>query len=75
MTKLQMKIEPYAGSDIKDVCNEAVRIAKKLYVDIWFEFNGVQVLARPTDNPLKIVDDFHRSINSKSKHKIATAKS
>lgn len=72
MTAIHLTVEVYAGANIENSCNEAVELAKKTGVDVWFDFNGVRCLARSIDNPEKIVESWHESLARTSTYKTAS---
>jgi sugar/nucleoside kinase (ribokinase family) len=70
---ISIDIKMDAGVAIEDACQQAVEFAEKLGVSIWFDFNGVKVLARETgDNPKNIVQSYHEVIKSSHSIKIAS---
>ena len=62
MSVLWLTVEVAPGSDIREVADEAVALANKTGITIWFDFNGVRCLARAGDNPDMIVADFFAQI-------------
>lgn len=68
-----LRLEPFAGTDVRDVASEMCQLADRIGVRCEVMFNGVKLWARPGDNPLRLVDAFHEQLKSKHQHKIAQA--
>lgn len=66
-----LQVEPFAGSDIKDVAVELCQLADRVGVRCEAGFNGVKLWARPGDNPLRLVEAFHVELKKPGAHKIA----
>ena len=64
MSSLWLTVEVAPGADISSTCDEAVALASKAEITIWFSFNGVKCLARPNDNPRGIEADWNRVFDS-----------
>ena len=62
MSVLWLTVEVAPGSSIREAADEAVSLATKTGLSIWFDFNGVRCLARTGDRPTAIVDDFYMQI-------------
>lgn len=62
MSVLWLTVEVAPGSSIQEAAPEAVALANKTGITIWFDFNGVRCLARAGDNPDMIVADFFAQI-------------
>ena len=58
MSVLWLTVEVAPGSSINEAAPEAVALANKTGITIWFDFNGVRCLARAGDDPDMIVADF-----------------
>lgn len=43
----KIMLEMYAGCSIERACEDAVRVANTLGIDVEFDFNGVRCLASP----------------------------
>ena len=71
---ITLKVEPFAGTDIRDAACDLCELAGRVGVLVEAQFNGVKLWARPGDNPLKLVDAFHLQLQSKHTHKIAQAR-
>lgn len=65
---LKLELTAYGGAHIKRVCEDAVELAAKLGIDVWFEFNGVHVLARPDDHPLMVEKAWDEALSNHSSH-------
>lgn len=50
MSTLWLTVEVSPGADIKDACRDAVALAGRPGLTIWFDFNGVKCLARAGDD-------------------------
>ena len=68
-----LKVEPIAGTDVRDVASELVQLAERIGVLCEANFNGVKLWARPGDNPLRLADAYHEQLQSNLPHKIAQA--
>ena len=69
-----LRVEPFAGSDVRDVACELCQLADRIGVRCEATFNGVKLWARPGDNPLRLVDAFHEELKKPNReHKIAQA--
>lgn len=56
-----VELKVYGGSHIEDAIQDAITIAKRLGCSVWFHFNGRHVLARPDDNPRKVLTGYERA--------------
>lgn len=56
-------IEAEPGEDILHACTEACRIAKQFDMSVWFDFNGIHMLARPASIPSEMTWGFHEAID------------
>jgi hypothetical protein len=72
MSALWLTVEASPGSDIYTACEEAVALADKLALSVWFDFNGVKVLACRGDDPKRIARSWSESLESKRRYKIAS---
>ena len=69
-----LNVEPFAGSDVRDVASELCQLADRVGVRCVAGFNGVKLWARPGDNPLRLVDAFNEQIKRpEMAYKIAQA--
>lgn len=68
---LEVSVSPGAGID--ETCAQAIELANKLGLTVWFEFNGVKCGARPGDEAALLVINWRECLNSNSPHKIACA--
>lgn len=68
---LTIKISP--GTDLARAYKAALSLAKELGITIWFNFNGVECLARPTDNGKGFVKAYMTALKSDKQFKIASA--
>ena len=69
-----LQVEPFAGSDVRDVAVELCELADRVGARCEAPFNGVKLWARPGDNPLRLVDAFHAQMKLPGHlHKIAQA--
>ena len=65
MSNLWLTVEVAPGSGIERTCDEAVALAEKLGITIWFSFNGVKCLARAGDNPRRLESAWDRVMAAK----------
>jgi hypothetical protein len=70
---LWLDVEVSPGSDIEDTCRDAVKLADKLGLTVWFDFNGVKCGVRPGDDWSLLVCNWRGVLESKSPNKIACA--
>lgn len=70
---LWLDVEVSPGSHINDACRDAVGLANKLGLTVWFEFNGVRCGARPGDDWELLVANAHDEMASRKQHKVACA--
>lgn len=64
MSHLYLRLESYGGTTIDDACKQAVEVAKRTGVHVWFTFNGVDVLARDDDSPEKISQAWEHALRN-----------
>lgn len=62
---LWLTVEVAPGSGIVRTCDEAVALAEKLGITIWFDFNGVKCLARAGDHPRRLEASWNRVMAAK----------
>lgn len=72
MSNLWLTVQVSPGAHIAMTCDEAVELADKTGLAIWFDFNGVRCLARPGDNPRGIEADWNKKMEMKGDHRIAS---
>lgn len=60
MSNLWITVEVPPGATISSACDQAVALANKIELTIWFKFNGIKCLALPGDNPRKIESNWRR---------------
>lgn len=58
MSNLWLTVEVSPGSDIGSACDEAIALAERIGIAIWFKFNGVTCLARKGDDPRRLEADW-----------------
>lgn len=71
MSKIWITVEVAPGSDISEVSKEAITLATKLGVTVWFDFNDVRCGARPGDNAGRLVDAYRLAAKTNHAHKVA----
>lgn len=54
MSNLWLTVEVAPGAGIERTCDDAVALAARTGLSIWFNFNGVKCLAREGDDPRRI---------------------
>ena len=64
MSTLWLTVEVSPGADIKDACRDAVVLAGRTGLTIWFDFNGVKCLAHADDDPSRIAAAWEISMKS-----------
>lgn len=69
---LWLTVEVSAGTDIKSACVDAVEVAKKLNVSVWFVFNGVKCLADARTDPQRLEHAWNDALLSNHTHKVAS---
>lgn len=71
---LRLKMEPIAGSDVRDVAVELCAAADRIGVMCEAQFNDVSLVARPGCNPLRLCEAYQQEIQRPGNHfKIAQA--
>lgn len=65
MSNLWLTVEVAPGAGLSSTCAEAVALAAKTGLTIWFGFNGIRCLARGGDDPRGIEADWGRAMDSK----------
>lgn len=70
---LTLKVELFAGTDIRDAACDLCELANRIGVMTESNFNSVKLWARPGDNQLKLVEAYHDQLKNKHQHKIAQA--
>lgn len=68
-----VKVEPFAGQHVRDICSDMVALADRIGCRVEAECNGVTVWARPGDDARLLYASVVREISSDSKIKIAQA--
>ena len=68
-----LKVEFIVGSDVRDCCAEACRLARLLQFGVEFKFNEVEVLVNQHTLVETIVETFERVAASKMTYKVACA--
>lgn len=68
---LYIDVQVHVGSDILDACVDAVQLATKLGICVWFNFNGVTCFARPESDPEKLAANYRAQLDGDRPHKIA----
>jgi len=64
-------VEICPGADISRAAEDAIGLATKLGVTVWFHFNEVLCGASPNGNPVLLAKNYHAALGSKSNHKMA----
>jgi hypothetical protein len=62
LKNLSLRIDVYVGSDITQTCREATALANHLKLGVWFNFNGIETLARVGDDPKRIEDEWRKAL-------------
>lgn len=70
---LWLDVEVTPGSGIENACRDAVMLADKLGLTVWFDFNGVKCGARPGDDWQLLLANWSGVMESKSTCKVACA--
>lgn len=73
MNTFALKVEPFAGSDVKDVSVDLCRLANTIGVLCEAQFNGVTLWARPDDDPQKLAEEYFKELQRPGKFKLAQA--
>lgn len=63
---LYVEPEVYAGTSIEDAANAACGLAWRLGCDVWIQFNGVRVLAKPGTQPAAFVQAWRDVMDGKN---------
>lgn len=71
---LTLKVEAFAGCDIAEAACDLCRLADRVGILCELPFNGVNLWARPGDDPQRLVEAFHVQLRRPGEHyKIAKA--
>lgn len=65
MSSLYIEPEVYAGTSIEDAANAACALAWRMGCDVWIQFNGIRVLAKPGTHPDKFVQAWKDAMDGK----------
>jgi hypothetical protein len=68
-----LELTAFAGTDIDQACDEAIRIADLLGITILFGFNGVECMATPGCDPAGLAASWHRVMSQPGLGKFASA--
>lgn len=72
MSNLWLTVEVAPGTGIGAACKEAVAVAQRTGLTIWFDFNGVKCLARAGDDPSRIEANWRLRLEENGPHRIAS---
>ena len=64
MSNAFIKINFMDGTDIRDACEEACTISKRMGINVEFDFNGVTLWAYLHSKPNKLFAKFEKEIGS-----------
>ena len=67
MSDLILNLECAICSDIKDVCEEAVRLSNKLSINVAFDFNDKHMFATPSTTAKELVNTYYNKSNPNMK--------
>lgn len=73
MAAFALKVEPFAGSDVKDIAFELCQLADRTGVLCEARLNGVCLWSHPGDNPLWLVAAFESALRNPGPFKLAQA--
>ena len=59
MSNIWLTVEVSPGAEIGRTCDEAIALAERIGITIWFNFNGVKCLARAGDDPRRLEADWN----------------
>ena len=59
---LLLKVEPFVGSDIRDTACDMCELSNRVGMAVGANFNDVNLMARPGDNPLKLVEVYESKL-------------
>ena len=69
-----LKVEPFAGSNVRDIVAELCQLADRVGIRCEAGFNGVKLRARPGDNPMRLEAAFFEQLKRPAQqYKIAQA--
>ena len=71
LRSLTLKVDITAGTDIREACCDLCELANRVGCLVEGNFNGVKIWAIEGDNPLKLVEAWHRESDSNKTVKIA----
>lgn len=73
MSAISIKVDVFAGTSIREACQDACVLARRINVMVCFDFNGVYCMARPDGHPRVLEDNWQSELASKKTHKIVTS--
>jgi len=73
MSHLHLDLATSPGCRITICCEEAVRTATHLQLNVRFEFNGVTCIARPGDTAAGLERAWRKALDSDGSIKVAVA--
>lgn len=68
-----LKVELFAGTDIKDVCEDLCELATRVGCIEEGNFNGVLLWAKHNGNPQQLIEAYFQELKSERTIKIAKA--
>lgn len=69
--RVTLTVELVAGTDIRDACCDICELANRVGCLVEAKFNEVSLWASEGDNPLKLVDAYHKELATTHSTKIA----
>ena len=69
-----MRVELFAGTDIKEACSDLCELAGKLGCTVEADFNGVKIFAHQGDSPTELAEAWNEALMSDSRYKFARCK-
>lgn len=71
MSKMTLNVDFICGIKILDACAEAIMLATKLDINVRFNFNDIEVIARPNVCPTALAEEYKRVLLSEDGIKMA----
>lgn len=70
-SSLSVSVEVGAGNNIETACHEAIALANRLDINVYFMFNGVKCIACPGGSPSVLAANWEYELESRHRYKIA----
>lgn len=73
MSDISIHAEAYAGTSIDRACDKLCEVATRINCNLHCDFNGVELIVRPGDDPRLLEAAWSEELHSKRSPKITSA--